>query len=91
MEDKIYTFNDLKFIPHPGVPGGVKATIIFENGYSMIVSGDTGSTFYGDGINTFEVWASCDDASQVHFTKEQVTEYMRSIQMIRQYDDPFSI
>jgi len=91
MEDKIYTFDDLEFIIHPGVPGGVKAIISFSNGYSMTVSGDTGSIFYGDGVNTFEVWASCDDASKVHLTKEQVTEYMRTVQMIRHFDDPFSI
>jgi hypothetical protein len=90
MQDKIFTFEDLQFIAHPGVPNGVKATMTFDNGFAFTVSGDMGNVFHGDGIETFEVWASCDDMSLMNLTKDQVTDYMQTIQLIRHYDDPFA-
>jgi hypothetical protein len=91
MEDNLYIFEDLNFIQHPGVPHGVKAIMTFSNGYSLTVCGDLGDIFHGDGINTFEVWASCDDNSKTNLTKKQVSEYMKTIQLIRVYDDPFEV
>ena len=91
MADKLLTFNDLEFTPHKGVPGGIKATVTFTNGYSISVSGGgDGNTLYGDGVNTFEAWASCDETFKPYLTKEQVTEYMKSVQLISEFDDPFA-
>ena len=91
VTDKLLTFDDLVFKPHIGVPGGVKATLTFSNGYSISVSGGgDGNTLYGDGVNTFEAWASCDEVYRSYLTKEEVTEYMRSVQLITEFDDPFA-
>lgn len=91
MVDKLYTFDDLEFKPHKGIPGGIHATMKFENGYSIAVSGGgNNGMLYGDGVNTFEAWASCDDVPKTYITKDQVTEYMKSVQLIVDFDDPFA-
>jgi hypothetical protein len=92
MVDKLLTFEDLEFKPHKGIPGGIHSVITFENGYSLsIVGGGTNNMLYGDGVNTFEAWASCDEYPRTYISKQEVTEYMRSVQLIKDYEDPFPI
>jgi hypothetical protein len=91
MQDKIFTFEDLQFKPHKGIPGGVHASLVFNNGYSISVAGGGEyNMLYGDGIDTFEAWASCDETPRAYLTKEEVNNYMKSVQLILEYDDPFA-
>jgi hypothetical protein len=91
MANKLLTFEDLEFKPHKGIPGGIHAIVTFENGYSLsVVGGGDNNMLYGDGVNTFEAWASCDEVPRMYMSKEEVTEYMRSIQLITDYEDPFA-
>ena len=91
VTDKLLTFDDLEFKPHKGVPGGVKAILTFSNGYSISVTGGgDNNMLYGDGVNTFEAWASCDETFKPYLTKEEVTEYMKSVQLISEFEDPFA-
>jgi hypothetical protein len=91
MVNKILTFDDLIFTSHPGFRGGVLAKVKFNNGYTMSIQGGGDSPgLYGDGVNTFEAWASCDDESKRYLTSDQITQYMKSIQLIKDYIDPFA-
>ena len=58
MENKIYTFQDLDFKPHPNPynKGAVQARLrLNENVEVSVVGGGTG--LYGDGVETFEIAA----------------------------------
>ena len=58
MENKIYTFDDLDFKPHPNPynKGAVQARLrLNENVEVSVVGGGTG--LYGDGVETFEIAA----------------------------------
>ena len=54
---RIYTFDDLEFVPHSFIPGAKNAALDFPNGSSVTVVGG-GAGIYGDGVTTFEVWYS---------------------------------
>ncbi len=73
------TFEDLTFNTHPSGFGGVQAILEFDNGHRIsVVGGREG--LYGDGINTFEIWRSCDDDVKGWLTPEEVTEEMIELQ-----------
>ena len=92
MADKLLTFDDLEFTPHKGIPGGIQSVVIFKNGYSLsVVGGGIYNMLYGDGVNTFEAWASCDEYPRPFISKEEVTEYMKTVQLIKDFEDPFPI
>ncbi len=58
MENKIYTFDDLDFKPHPNTynKGAVQARLrLNENVEVSVVGGGRG--LYGDGVETFEIAA----------------------------------
>ena len=58
MENKIYTFQDLDFKPHPNPynKGAVQARLrLNENVEVSVVGGGQG--LYGDGVETFEIAA----------------------------------
>ena len=79
METKIFTFEDLMFNSHPTGRGGIQAIKEFDNGHRIsVVGGREG--LYGDGVNTFEIWRSCDSDVKGHLTKEEVTEQMIELQ-----------
>jgi len=71
-------FNDLEFHPHRNGLGGKQAIMNFDNGHRISVVG--GGMGYGDGVNTFEIWRSCDCDVKGHLTKEEVTEEMLELQ-----------
>lgn len=79
MEKKKITFEDLEFKPHGMTPGAVHAKMTFENGHKISVVGG-GMGLHGDGIETFEIWRSCDGDVQGYLTKEEVTENMIELQ-----------
>jgi hypothetical protein len=61
--------------------GGKQAIMQFDNGPRIsIVGGRYG--LYGDGVNTFEIWRSCDDDVQGWLTPEEVTEGMVELQKL---------
>ena len=82
------TFEDLKFKPHPIGKGGVQSIMKFENGHRIsVVGGKEG--LYGDGVNTFEIWRSCDSDVKRHLTKEEVTQEMIDLQQTTLTRDDF--
>ncbi len=81
MRKKIYIFKDLKFKPHKNGYGGVQAVMEFENGHRIsVVGGREG--LYGDGVNTFEIWRSCDDDVKGWLTPDEVSDQMISLQKL---------
>jgi hypothetical protein len=73
------TFKDLVFNQHRSGFGGVQAILEFDNGHRIsVVGGREG--LYGDGVNTFEIWRSCDDDVKGWLTPEEVTEEMIELQ-----------
>ena len=79
MENKKLTFDDLEFKPHGLMSGVIHAKMTFENGHKIsVVGGDMG--LHGDGINTFEIWRSCDGGVHGYLTKEEVTKKMIELQ-----------
>lgn len=56
------TFDDISFVPHPNVAGGVWGFLTLPNGISLSIVGG-GAGLYGDGIHTFEVLASNKDGT----------------------------
>jgi hypothetical protein len=75
------TFKDLNFHPHKSGLGGQQAIMKFDNGHRISVVGG-GIGLYGDGINTFEIWRSCDSDVKGYLTKEEVTEEMIELQKL---------
>lgn len=74
------TFKDLKFYPHKSGLGG-QAIMKFDNGHRIsVVGGRIG--LYGDGVNTFEIWRSCDSDVKGYLTPEEVTEEMIELQKL---------
>jgi hypothetical protein len=81
MKKKRYIFKDLKFTPHPNGMGGVQAKMDFDNGHRIsVVGGSEG--LYGDGVNTFEIWRSCDSDVKGYLTPEEVSDEMISLQKL---------
>ena len=81
QKNKVKTFDDLVFKPHgnPYTVGAVQAVMEFENGHSIsVVGGGTG--LYGNGVSTFEAWASWQDDVQGWLSKDEVTELMLETQ-----------
>lgn len=78
MNNKL-TFNDLVFHPHPRIEGGKKSMMEFPNGHKISIVGG-GFGLYGDGVNTFEIWRSCDSDVKGYLTPEEVTEQMIELQ-----------
>jgi len=78
---KVKTFDDLVFKPHANTfnVGAVQAVMKFENGHSISVVGG-GNGLYGDGVTTFEIWASWQDDVKGWLTKDEVTEAMLETQ-----------
>jgi hypothetical protein len=74
---RVKTFDDLKFKPHAvsGLYGGIHAVIDFPNGQSISVVGGA-QGLYGDGVKTFEVWASHEPDPRGWLSKDEVTELM---------------
>ena len=73
------TFEDLKFKQRQHPYGGVQAIMEFDNGHRISVIGGS-QDVYGDAINTWEIWRSCDSDVKGWLTKEEVTEEMKSLQ-----------
>lgn len=80
-KNKVKTFDDLVFKPHGNHwnVGAVQAVMEFPNGHCISVVGG-GQGLYGDGVNTFEVWASWQEDVQGYLTKDEVTEVMLETQ-----------
>lgn len=74
------TFKDLKFYPHRNGMGGKQAIMQFDNGHRISVV--IGSYAYSDGVNTFEIWRSCDGDVKGWLTAEEVTEEMVELQKL---------
>lgn len=88
------TFKDLEFKSHhivASIMGSVfepvmaeykdakQARIIFDNGLKLSVL--FGSTFYSNGINTYEAWCShLDDEPLGYLSEDEVTGYMIKLQ-----------
>lgn len=73
------TFDDLEFKPHGMIPETKQAIMEFDNGHRISVVG--GNMFvHGDGIDTFEIWRSCDDNVIGYLSKDEVTEKMIELQ-----------
>jgi len=73
QELKIFSFKDLVFKPHQVVPGGKSAFLELPNGTSAsVVGGGAGSSLYGNGETTFEVWYSDEDDPRSHQTIEEI-------------------
>ena len=81
MKNKTLTFEDLEFKSHGNIGGATHAKMIFENGHKISVVGG-GMGLHGDGVNTFEIWRSCDDDVQGWLTPEEVTEGMVELQKL---------
>jgi len=82
---KIFTFEDLEFKPHGVVPGAVHAVLELPNGTSVsVVGGGAGSSLYGNGETTFEVWYSEEDDPKGHQTIEEINRELgeRSIRQL---------
>lgn len=73
------TFKDLKFYAHK--LGGKQAIMQFDNKHRISVVGGRYS-IYGDGVNTFETWRSCDSDVKGYLTPEEVTEEMVELQKL---------
>jgi hypothetical protein len=73
------TFKDLEFKPHSVVPNAVHAVAEFANGHRISVVGG-GFGIHGDGVETFEIWRSCDSDVDCYLTKEEVTQKMIELQ-----------
>ena len=80
MRNKKLKFEDLEFKPHGVVPGAVHAKMTFDNGHKISVVGGGRMGLHGDGIDTFEIWRSCDGDVQGYLTKEEITESMIELQ-----------
>ena len=76
----IIHFENLVFKSHPNGMGGVQATGNFPiNGkWYSVVGGGVG--FYGDGVNTFEVWGDDMDDPIGYLTKDEVEEWLLDMQ-----------
>ena len=81
QKHKVKTFEDLVFKPHNNHwnVGAVQSVMEFPNGHSISVVGG-GVGLYGDGVSTFEVWASWEDDVRGFLTKSEVTEVMLETQ-----------
>ena len=74
-------FNDLEFHPHRNGLGGKQAIMQFDNKHRIsVVGGRYG--IYSDGVNTFEIWRSCDSDVKGYLTPEEVTEEMVELQKL---------
>lgn len=80
MKNKKYTFKDLEFGQHRGLPNAVQAIMVFDNGHRISVVGGDG--LYGDGVNTFEIWRSIDGDVKGHLTPDEVTDEMIHLQKV---------
>lgn len=88
------TFNDLKFLPHPGFPEGVQALAVFPNGYVVSVVFLPGSYGYSYGLYEAAVgvgdkdnWELCYDTpitSDVlgYQTKNDITTVLRRVEKL---------
>lgn len=79
MTKKHFTFEDLRFKQRQSPFGGVQSIMKFDNGHRISVVGGPNGV-YGDGINTWEIWRSCDSDVKGWLTKEEVSEQMVSLQ-----------
>lgn len=79
MTKKHFIFEDLRFKPRANHWKGVQAIMEFDNGHRISVVGGSDGV-YGDGINTWEIWRSCDSDVKGWLTKEEVSEQMISLQ-----------
>jgi hypothetical protein len=75
---QVKTFDDLVFKRRPHFVG-VQATMEFPNGHKIsIVGGAQG--LHGDGVNTFEIWRSCDFDIKGYLSKDEVSSEMLELQ-----------
>lgn len=75
---QVKTFDDLVFRPR-GFFSGIQSIIEFPNGHRMSIVGG-GKGLYGDGVDTFEIWRSCDLDVKGHLTKDEVSSEMLELQ-----------
>ena len=75
---KVKTFDDLVFKNRP-LFGGVQATMEFPNGHKISVVGGV-KGLHGDGVDTFEIWRSCDLDIKGYLTKDEITSEMLELQ-----------
>jgi hypothetical protein len=80
-KNKVKTFDDLVFKPHGNAfnVGAIQAVMKFDNGHSISVVGG-GQGLYGNGVSSFEAWASWQDDVQGWLSKDEVTELMLETQ-----------
>lgn len=77
------TFRDLKFYSHRNGLGAIQAIMDFDNGHRISVVGG-GIGIYGDGVNNFEIWRSCDGDVKGYLSAEEITEEMVELQKMDQ-------
>jgi hypothetical protein len=75
---QVKTFDDLAFKRRPRF-GGVQATMEFPNGHKISVVGGV-KGLHGDGVNTFEIWRSCDFDIKGYLSKDEVSSEMLELQ-----------
>ena len=79
LEDrKVKTFDDLVFKNRP-LFGGIQAIMEFPNGHKISVVGGV-KGLHGDGVDTFEIWRSCDLDIKGYLTKDEITSEMLELQ-----------
>ena len=72
------TFTDLAFKPH-SIGAGTQARLELSPQHTISVV--FGSTFYSNGVNTYEAWIdTIDENPRGHLTTEEVTAYMAEAQ-----------
>jgi len=75
---QVKTFDDLVFKERLHFVG-VQATMEFPNGHKISVVGGV-KGLHGDGVNTFEIWRSCDFDIKGYLSKDEVSSEMLELQ-----------
>lgn len=83
---KYKRFKDLEFTKHPAGTG-VQARMKFPNGHAISVVGGPKGFFYGDGVNTFEIWKSNSETPEGFVTPEKIDMEMIILQSLPPYEN----
>jgi hypothetical protein len=75
---QVKTFDDLVFKKRLHFVG-VQDTMEFPNGHKISVVGGV-KGLRGDGVNTFEIWRSCDFDIKGYLSKDEVSSEMLELQ-----------
>lgn len=73
------TFDNIKFERHSTIPGAIMGRLVLPNGTSLSVVGGVGVGLYGDGVHTFEVFASTHDDVIGYQTREDINALIASL------------